>query len=159
MSEGNTKKKHHKAKKVDSTYTKIFKLYDEDNDGNVDFAYLSEMMRSAGAIFLDSDLEQPMEQIRNNNGADVFNQKDYIDLCVKFTNNDETVEDLIEAFKFWDTDNSGRVATEDIRRALTTLGDKLSESEINALIKEADPSNVGAIDYEHYSKLLFRKIN
>ena len=105
MSEGNTKKKHHKAKKVDSTYTKIFKLYDEDNDGYVDFAYLSE------------------------------------------------------AFKFWDTDNSGRVATEDIRRALTTLGDKLSESEINALIREADPSNVGAIDYEHYSKLLFRKIN
>ena len=45
MSERKTKKKHHKAKKVDSTYTKIFKLYDEDNDGYVDFAYLSEMMR------------------------------------------------------------------------------------------------------------------
>ena len=54
MSEGNTKKKHHKAKKVDSTYTKIFKLYDEDNDGYVDLTFLAEMMRSAGAIFLDS---------------------------------------------------------------------------------------------------------
>ena len=158
-SETKSKKKHHKSKKSDSTYTKIFKLYDEDNDGFVDFAYLSEMMRSAGAIFLDSDLEQPMEQMRTNNGADVFNQKDYIDLCLKFTNNDETVDDLIEAFKFWDTDNSGRVSTEEIRRALTTLGDKLSEEEINALIKEADPSNVGAIDYEYYSKVLFRKIN
>ena len=148
-----------KPKKTDSTYTKIFKLYDEDKDGFVDFIYLPEMMRSAGAIFLDNDLERPMETIRNNNGADIFTQKDYVDLCLKFTNTDETEDDLIEAFKFWDTDNSGRVSTEEIRRALTTLGDKLSEDEINALIKEADPNNVGAIDYEHYSKILFRQIN
>ena len=159
MSERNSTKKKHKTRKADSTYTKIFKLYDEDNDGFVDFVYLSEMMRSAGAIFLDNDLERPMETIRNNNGADIFTEKDYTELCLKFTNTDETVEDLIEAFKFWDTDNSGRVSTDDIKRALTTLGDKLSEDEINALEKEADPNNIWAIDYENYSKILFRKIN
>ena len=158
MSKRDSMKKN-KSKKADSTYTKIFRLYDEDKDGFVDLIYLAEMMRSAGAIFLDNELERPMETIRNNNGADIFNQKDFVDLCTKFINNDETEDDLIEAFKFWDTDNSGRVATEDIRRALTTLGDKLSEDEINALVKEADPDNIGAIDYEHYSKILFRKIN
>ena len=159
MSARSSTRKHHKGRKADSTLTKIFRLYDEDKDGFVDFVYLAEMMRSAGAIFMDSDLERPMETIRNNNGEDIFNQKDFVDLCTKFINNDETEDDLIEAFKFWDTDNSGRVATEDIRRALTTLGDKLSEDEINALVKEADPDNIGAIDYEHYSKILFRKIN
>ena len=159
MSARSSTRRHHQGRKADSTLVKIFKLYDEDKDGFVDFVYLAEMMRSAGAIFMDSDLERPMETIRNNNGADIFNQKDFVDLCTKFINNDETEDDLIEAFKFWDTDNSGRVATEDIRRALTTLGDKLSEDEINAFIKEADPDNIGAIDYEHYSKILFRKIN
>ena len=159
MSDKSSKKKKHRTKKPDSTYTKIFRLYDEDNDGFVDFVYLGEMMRSAGAIFLDNDLERPMEIIRNNNGADIFTEKDYTDLCLKFTNNDETVDDLIEAFKFWDTDNSGRVSTDDIKKALTTLGDKLTEDEINALVKEADPNNIGAIDYEHYAKILFRKIN
>ena len=159
MSVRQSTKKNHKSKKGDSTLTKIFRLYDEDKDGFVDFVYLPEMMRSAGAIFMDSDLERPMETIRTNNGADIFNHKDFVELCNKFINNDETEEDLIEAFKFWDTDNSGRVATEDLRRALTTLGDKLSEDEINAFIKEADPDNIGAIDYEYYSKILFRKIN
>ena len=158
MSKRDSMKKN-KSKKADSTYIKIFRLYDEDNDGFVDLIYLAEMMRSAGAIFLDNELERPMETIRNNNGADIFTQKDYIELCLKFTNNDETEEDLIEAFKFWDTDNSGRVSTDEIRRALTTLGDKLSEDEINALVKEADPNNIGAIDYEHYSKVLFRQIH
>ena len=152
-------KKSHKSKKGDLTYVKIFKLYDEDNDGFVDFVYLAEMMRSAGAIFLDSDLERPMETMRTNYGADIFNQKDYIDLCTQYTNSDETVDDVIEAFKFWDTDNSGRVATEDLKKALTTLGDKLTQDEIDAFVKEADPDNIGAIDYEHYSKILFRKIN
>ena len=157
--EGESKKKHHKSKKSDSMYTKIFKLYDEDNDGYVDMAFLGEMMRSAGAIFLDKELEKPMARLRNDNGADVFSQKDYQDLCLEFSKNQDTPEDLMEAFKFWDTDNSGKVTTEEIRQALTTLGDVLSEDEINALIKEADPTDIGVIDYEYYSKVLFRKIN
>ena len=152
-------KKHHKSKKGDSMYTKIFKLYDEDNDGYVDISFLAEMMRSAGAIFLDNELEKPMERLRSNNGGDFFSQKDYEDLCMEFTKNEDTPEDLMEAFKFWDTDGSGKVTTEEIRTALTTLGDVSSEDEINALIKEADPTNIGVIDYEYYSKVLFRKIN
>ena len=152
-------KKHHKKKKEDSMYTKIFRLYDDDNDGYVDLSFLAEMMRSAGCIFLDSELERPMDKLRNQNGADLFNQKDYQDLCMEFNKNEDTPEDLMEAFKFWDSDNSGKVTTEEIRQALTTLGDVLSEDEINALIKEADPTNIGVIDYEYYSKVLFRKIN
>ena len=152
-------KKHRKSKKGDSMYTKIFKLYDEDNDGYVDLSFLGEMMRSAGAIFLDSDLEKPMDRLRTNNGADLFTQKDYKELCIEFTKNEDTPEDLMEAFKFWDTDGSGKVTTDEIKQALTTLGDVLSEDEINALIKEADPTGIGVIDYEAYSKILFRKIN
>ena len=152
-------KKHHKSKKGDSMYTKIFKLYDEDNDGYVDLAFLAEMMRSAGAIFLDSELEKPLERLRNSNGADLFNQKDYLDLCLEYSKNEDTPEDLMEAFKFWDTDGSGKVSTQEIKQALTTLGDVLSEDEINALIKEADPQDLGVTDYESYSKILFRKIN
>ena len=79
MSVRQSTKKHHKSKKGDSTLTKIFRLYDEDKDGFVDFVYLPEMMRSAGAIFMDSDLERPMETIRTNNGADIFNHKDFVE--------------------------------------------------------------------------------
>ena len=148
-----------KKSKKDSMYTKIFKLYDEDNDGYVDLSFLGEMMRSAGAIFLDKELEKPIETLRTNNGGNYFSQNDYEELCAEFTKNEDTPEDLMEAFKFWDTDGSGKVTTEEIRKALTTLGDVLSEDEINALIKEADPTNIGVIDYEYYSKILFRTIN
>ena len=100
-----------------------------------------------------------MQKLRNSNGADLFNQKDYQDLCLEYSKNEDTPEDLMEAFKFWDTDGSGKVSTQEIKQALTTLGDVLSEDEINALIKEADPQDLGVIDYESYSKILFRKIN
>ena len=152
-------KKHHKGKKGDSMYTKIFKLYDEDNDGYVDISFLAEMMRSAGAIFLDNELDKPIENLKVNNGSDIFTLKDYKELCAEFTQNEDTPEDLMEAFKFWDTDGSGKITVEEIRQALTTLGDVLSEDEMNAFIKEADPTGIGIIDYEAYSKILFRKIN
>lgn len=154
-----TAKKQKKGKKDDNIYSKIFRLYDDDNDGYVNISSLSEMMRSAGAIFLDSDLDKSIDKIKKNNGADIFNQTDFQKLCVEFSKNEDTVEDLIEAFKFWDTDGSGKVSTSEIKQALTTLGDVLSENEIDALIKEADPNNIGAIDYENYAKILFEKIN
>ena len=78
-------KKHHKGKKGDSMYTKIFKLYDEDNDGYVDISFLAEMMRSAGAIFLDNELDKPIENLKVNNGSDIFTLKDYKELCAEFT--------------------------------------------------------------------------
>ena len=151
-------KKNQKNKKTDSMITKVFKLYDIKKAGFLDFSLLPEMLRAAGGIFLDKELEPHMEKIRTANGSDTFNLKDFTQLCEEFSKNDETPEDLIEAFRFWDTDGSGKITTEDIRKALTTLGDALSEDEINALIREADPSNIGVIDYEAYSNLLFKKI-
>ena len=62
-------------------YTKIFKLYDEDNDGYVDLSFLGEMMCSAGDILVDSELEKPMEKLRTNNHAELFRKmiiKDYV---------------------------------------------------------------------------------
>ena len=57
-----TAKKQKKGKKDDNIYSKIFRLYDDDNDGYVNISSLSEMMRSAGAIFLDSDLDKSIEK-------------------------------------------------------------------------------------------------
>ena len=48
--------------------------------------FLNIFEKKKEAIILAST---DLETIRNNNGADIFTQKDYIDLCMKFTNNEE----------------------------------------------------------------------
>ncbi len=43
-------------------YRMIFKLYDEDKDSFVDMDLLGEMLRSAGAALLDSEIENIVEK-------------------------------------------------------------------------------------------------
>ena len=155
-----TKKKHHaKKEKEEQILEKIFKLFDEDEDGFVEMTIAAEMLRSAGAIFMDPDLEKPLKKIRSTNGADLLTFDDFKALYADFSKSEETVEDIVEAFKFWDDDGSGKIPVDVVRQSLTTLGDRLNEDEMNAMIKEADPSDIGFIDYEEYSKVLFKKLS
>ena len=153
-----SKKHHAKKEKEEQILEKIFKLFDEDEDGFVEMTSVGEMLRSAGAIFMDPDLEKPLKKIRTDNGADLCTFQDFKTLYAEFSKSEETVDDIVEAFRFWDDDGSGKIPVEVVRQSLTTLGDALNEDEMNAMIKEADPSDIGFIDYEEYSKILFKKL-
>lgn len=55
---------------------------------------------------------------------------------IKLNNTDE--EDLIEIFKIFDRDESGYIAPEEIRHALTNLEEKFSDEEINEMMREVN---------------------
>ena len=137
-------------------YQMIFKLYDEDKDGLVDFDKFGEMIRSAGGSLLESELEKIIfhcqKEIKNNK----MNCEQFENFCKDNIKNDETVDDLITAFKFFDKEDYGKITTDELREALTTIGDTLNEEEINALIKEADPDRTGSIDYVKYANTLMK---
>ena len=65
----------------------------------------------------------------------LFTLNDYQELCAEFTKNGNTVEDFIEAFKFWDSDGSGKIIVEEIRQAYTILGENIP---INIIIVKPD---------------------
>ena len=58
------------------------------------------------------------------------------------------MEDIFEAFSAFDDTGNGVIEKEDLRYALTNLGDKLNEGEIEELLKMADVRNDGRIRYK-----------
>lgn len=152
------KHKHSKKDKEEKALEKIFRLFDEDEDGFVELPNVGEMLRSAGAIFMDADLERPLSKIRQDNGADLCTLQDFKNLFAEYSQNEDTEDDIIDAFKFWDEDGSGKIPVDVLKESLTTLGDVLNEDEIKAFLKEADPNDIGFIDYEAYTKILFKKL-
>lgn len=57
---------------------------------------------------------------------------------------------LGELFKSIDTDNSGTITVEEMRRALTQWGNKINEVELQQLMSIADVSGDGLIDYNEF---------
>lgn len=53
-------------------------------------------------------------------------------------------------FKGMDTDNSGTITLEELKKGLSKSGTKLTECEVQQLMEAADADGNGTIDYEEF---------
>ncbi|RLM99394.1 calcium-dependent protein kinase [Panicum miliaceum] len=63
---------------------------------------------------------------------------------------EEEIRGLKEMFKSMDSDNSGTITVDKLRRGLAKKGTKLSEAEVQQLMDAADADGNGTIDYEEF---------
>jgi len=69
----------------------------------------------------------------------------------------ESEEEIKEAFKVFDKDGNGFISAAELRHVMTNLGEKLTDTEVDDLIKEADVDGDGQINYEEFVKLMLSK--
>ncbi|KAK4371731.1 hypothetical protein RND71_007115 [Anisodus tanguticus] len=62
----------------------------------------------------------------------------------------EEIAGLKEMFKMIDTDNSGSITLEELKKGLEKVGANLKDSEITSLMQAADIDNSGTIDYGEF---------
>jgi Ca2+-binding EF-hand superfamily protein len=54
-------------------------------------------------------------------------------------------------------DSKGSLPVAELRHVLTTIGEKLAPEEIDAMLKEADPENKGAVRLEDFIRMMVAK--
>lgn len=57
----------------------------------------------------------------------------------------------------FDKKRDGSIATEDFKGIINNLGEKLTQSEIKEILKEADLDGDGNIDYMEFVKMMMSK--
>ena len=82
---------------------------------------------------------------------------DFLSLMALSLKEQTTEEDIIQAFKVFDPDNSGIIKADKLRLIMMNLGEKLTDAEIDELIREADKERNEKIDYERFVNLLMSK--
>ena len=60
--------------------------------------------------------------------------------------NTDLEEDIREAFKVFDCDNNGYISAAELRHVMTSIGEKLTDDEVDEMIREADQDGDGRID-------------
>ena len=66
-------------------------------------------------------------------------------------------EELLEAFKVFDTNNDGFISPEELRHVMANLGENLKDDEIDEMIKEADKNGDGKVDYDEFVTMMNSK--
>jgi len=65
----------------------------------------------------------------------------------------DTVEDFIEGLRHFDKDGNGFISSAELRHMLTSLGEKMTEEEVESLIHGQEDSQ-GNINYEEFVKMV-----
>jgi len=65
-------------------------------------------------------------------------------------------DEMLEAFKVFDSDGNGMISSEELRQIMHNLGEKLTTEEVDEMVREADIDGDGQINYEEFVRMMFK---
>ncbi|VEN57506.1 unnamed protein product, partial [Callosobruchus maculatus] len=134
-------------------FKEAFMLFDKDEDGTITVAELGVVMRSLGQRPTETELRDMVNQVDSDgNGTIEFNE--FLQMMSKKMKDADGEEELREAFRVFDKNNDGLISSNELRHVMTSLGERLSEEEVDDMIKEADLDGDGQVNYEEFVTIL-----
>lgn len=82
---------------------------------------------------------------------------EFLTLMARKMKDTDSEEELIEAFKVFDRDGNGLISAAELRHVMTNLGEKLTDEEVDEMIREADIDGDGQINYEEFVGMMLAK--
>ena len=104
-------------------------------------------MRSLGQNPSESELQDMINEVdADNNGTIDF--PEFLTMMARKMKDTDSEEEIREAFKVFDRDNNGFISAAELRHVMTSIGEKLTDDEVDEMIREADQDGDGRIDCE-----------
>ncbi|XP_058285449.1 calmodulin-like protein 3 [Hylobates moloch] len=123
-------------------FKEAFSLFDKDGDGCITTRELGTVMRSLGQNPTEAELRDMMSEIdRDGNGTVDF--PEFLGMMARKMKDTDNEEEIREAFRVFDKDGNGFVSAAELRHVMTRLGEKLSDEEVDEMIRAADTDGDG----------------
>ncbi|XP_076446410.1 troponin C-like isoform X2 [Babylonia areolata] len=130
-----------------------FSLFDKKGNGTVATKDLGSVFKSLGLQVIDEKLKAWADEA-DEEAAGFITWEQFKPVFELKLKEDEDERELREAFRVLDKGNKGVIPVEDLRWLLKSLGDDLTEDEIEDMIMETDTDGSGTVDYEEFCKLM-----
>ncbi|XP_072994298.1 calmodulin-1 [Typha latifolia] len=136
-----------------SEFQQAFLLFDKDGDGCITVEELGTVIRSLGQNPSEEELHDMMREVdADGNGTIEF--AEFLNLMAKKVKETDAEEELKEAFKVFDKDQNGFISASELRNVMMNLGEKLTDEEIEQMIREADVDGDGQVNYEEFVRMM-----
>uniref|UniRef100_A0A182NJA6 EF-hand domain-containing protein n=1 Tax=Anopheles dirus TaxID=7168 RepID=A0A182NJA6_9DIPT len=155
-----TKKKRHETSTIPSELPKqqiaelrkLFQMLDVNRSGVIERedlrVYLSAMEPDESAA-----IEHQLDSMLSEAHGAPLNFTLFLTLFAQKIPESDPPEDVEDAFKCLDANDDGTVDAKELRRWLTTQGDRLTHEEVDAIFSHMSIKN-GRLDYVAFTKLL-----
>ena len=155
----------------------------KDKDGVITTQELGNVMRSLGQNPTEADLQDMIREVGAGDEGTITSEK-YLAIMANKMRDISPDEEIKKTFEFFDKSGTGRISAADLRQVMAGLGtflpslrfffnlrdvqyrilvdhfflcagEKLTDEEIDNMIREADPDGLGYVDFAraHLSSL------
>ena len=137
-----------------SEVREVFTLFDKDSDGFVNTDELGNLLRVNNMNPSNDEVEiRKVEIDPNKTGKFSFN--DYLKIVANRGKDQETIDDLIEAFKtFLENKEDTKINVQRFKFSVTALGEKMDESEINEILNRFNLVHEDNINIAEFAKII-----
>ncbi|WZZ21861.1 hypothetical protein YC2023_123248 [Brassica napus] len=160
-----------------SEFKEAFSLFDKDGDGTLSpqiFVFVSKacnlvwfagcittkelgtVMRSLGQNPTEAELQDMINEV-DADGNGTIDFPEFLNLMARKMKDTDSEEELKEAFRVFDKDQNGFISAAELRHVMTNLGEKLTDEEVDEMIREADVDGDGQINYDEFVKVMMAK--
>ena len=128
-----------------------FILFDKDNNGSITAKELGVVMRSVGENPTEEELQVMIDEVdANGNGTIEFPEF----LTMMKAKDTDREKEIQEAFRFFDKDGNGFISAAELGQVVASLGEKITEEEVDKMIQEADTDGDGQVNYEEFVRIM-----
>jgi len=129
-----------------------FTLYDNDGNGKIPCEKLGTVIRSLGQNPTEAEVE---DMVRNMIRGPTFGMPELTQVMARCMGESRNKpEEIRESFSVFDRDGTGRISAAELRHVMTTVGEKLSDKEVDDMIRVIDVDRDGQIIYEELVRLM-----
>ena len=144
------------SKKLEKKLKETFYLVDSDKDNYINTIEVGLTLRALGIYLTETEINDINNNIDPNNIGKV-SYEDFKKIYIEKLQTNKTIDDLINAFQFFDKNGKNKINFNQLKHNLKFMGDSLTEEEINTLKEEFNIDEEGNLNYINLSKKIFEE--
>ncbi|XP_017775573.1 PREDICTED: calcium-binding protein E63-1 [Nicrophorus vespilloides] len=136
-----------------------FGLIDSNQDGKLNKDELHLMMQKLG-IDVRPNILEDLVRTASTTGNELLDETEFLQWVRKIQDlrpeeaTDDHQKDLMAAFRVFDLDQNGYITRDELKTAMETIGEQVTEQQLSDFITMADTDKDGKINYEEFARLL-----
>ncbi|NXS52875.1 CALL4 protein, partial [Brachypteracias leptosomus] len=134
-------------------FKECFSLYDKKQKGKIKAQDLLAVMRCLGASPTPGEVQRHLHLHKIDRNAEL-DFSTFLNIMYRQMKQEEPESEILRALAMIDRQKKGVITVSELRAKLTRLGEKLSEEEVDDLLKEAKVGPNGTIKYEDFVRTI-----